>query len=82
MREVGEETMHPIKEHTLYGGIYSKLRRPQAVGEVFIFPVMAILLHSPFTTLFSLIHFPIFAVMCYVEEQDLLLRYGEAYAEY
>jgi protein-S-isoprenylcysteine O-methyltransferase Ste14 len=82
MRDAGEETMRPKKEHAMYGGIYMKIRHPQAVGEVFLFPVMAILLHSPFLTLFSLIYFPIFMLLCYAEEQDLLLRYGEAYAEY
>jgi protein-S-isoprenylcysteine O-methyltransferase Ste14 len=81
-RDAGEETMHPKKEHTMYGGIYTKMRHPQAVGEVFLFPVIALFLHSPFLTLFSLIYFPIFIIMCYAEEQDLLLRYGEVYAEY
>lgn len=82
VRDAGEETMRPKKEHVMYGGIYTRLRHPQAVGEVFLFPVIAILLHSPFLTLFSLIYFPIFIIMCYAEEQDLLLRYGEAYAAY
>jgi protein-S-isoprenylcysteine O-methyltransferase Ste14 len=66
----------------MYGGIYSRLRHPQAVGEVFLFMVIALLLNSPFLTLFSLIYFPIFILMCYAEEQDLLLRYGERYADY
>lgn len=82
LRDAGEEALRPKKEHTMYGGIYTRLRHPQAVGEVFLFPVMAILLHSPFLTLFSLIYFPIFLILCYAEEQDLLLRYGEAYARY
>lgn len=82
LRDAGEEAMRPKKEHTMYGGIYAKIRHPQAVGEVFLFPVMAILLHSPFLTLFSLIYFPIFILLCYAEEQDLLLRYGDPYAEY
>jgi protein-S-isoprenylcysteine O-methyltransferase Ste14 len=78
----GEETMRPKKEHVMYGGIYTRMRHPQAVGEVFLFAVIGILLQSPFLTVFSLIYFPILAMMCYAEEQDLLLRYGEAYAEY
>jgi protein-S-isoprenylcysteine O-methyltransferase Ste14 len=78
----GEETMRPRKEHTMYGGIYKKLRHPQAVGEVFLFAVIGILLQSPFLSLFSIIYFPILILMCYAEEQDLLLRYGDAYAEY
>jgi protein-S-isoprenylcysteine O-methyltransferase Ste14 len=82
MRDAGEETMHPKKEHTLYGGIYAKMRHPQAVGEYFLMPAIGILLHSPFLTLFSLIYLPIFIVLCWAEEQDLMLRYGKAYAEY
>ena len=82
MRDAGEETLRPKQEHSMYAGIYRHIRHPQAVGEVFLFPMMAFLLHSPFLTLFSLIYFPIFILMCYAEEQDLLLRYGEAYAEY
>ena len=78
----GEEAIRPKKEHNMYGGIYHKLRHPQAVGEVFLFAVIGLLLHSPFLTLFSLIFFPIFLIMCYAEEQDLLLRYGDSYAAY
>jgi protein-S-isoprenylcysteine O-methyltransferase Ste14 len=82
LRDAGEEAIHPKKEHTMYGGIYNKLRHPQAAGEVFLYPVIAMLLHSPFLTLFSLIYFPLFLILCYAEEQDLMLRYGKAYAEY
>jgi len=32
--------------------------------------------------LFSFIWVPIFAIMCWAEEQDLVLRYGESYEEY
>ena len=80
--DAGEEAMRPKKEHVMYAGIYTRLRHPQAVGEVFIFPVITLLLNSPFLTLFSLIYFPIFIMMCCAEEQDLLLRYGDSYAEY
>jgi len=82
VRDAGEEAMRPKREHIMYGGIYSRLRHPQATGEVFLFLVIALLLNSPFLALYSLIYFPIFVVMCYAEEQDLLLRYGDAYAEY
>lgn len=82
LRAAGEEAMRPKKEHRMYGGIYQHMRHPQAVGEVFLFPVIALLLHSPFLLLFSLVYFPIFVIMCYAEEQDLLLRYGDEYAEY
>mgnify|MGYP000844986370 FL=1 len=82
LRDAGEEALRPKKEHTLYGGIYTKLRHPQAVGEVFLWWVIAFLLHSPFLALFSFIYIPIFIMMSLAEEQDLLWRYGDAYAEY
>ena len=82
LRDAGEEALRPKKEHSMYAGIYKRLRHPQAVGEAFLFPVMAIFLHSPSLTLSSLIYFPIFILLCYAEEQDLLLRYGDRYAEY
>lgn len=82
MKDAGEETMFVKKEHTLYGGIYEKIRHPQAVGELPYWWVFAFLLHSPFLVLFSFIWVPIFAIMCWAEEQDLVLRYGEAYEAY
>jgi protein-S-isoprenylcysteine O-methyltransferase Ste14 len=82
MRDAGEETLRPKKEHSMYGGIYKSIRHPQATGEGFLFLVIALVLHSPFLTLFSLIYFPIFIIICFAEEQDLLLRYGDAYADY
>jgi len=70
------------KEHTLYGGIYQKIRHPQALGEMPFFWVFAFLLHSPFLVLFSFLWVPIFVAVSLAEERDLLLRYGEAYQEY
>lgn len=82
MREAGEEALSPQKGQKLFGGIYNKIRHPQAVGEVFLWFVIAFLLHSPFLVLFSFFYFPIFLVLCWAEEQDLLLRFGDSYAEY
>ena len=82
MRDAGEETMVVKKEHTMYGGIYQKIRHPQAVGELPLWWVIAFLLHSPFLVLYSFVWVPIFIVMSWAEERDLLIRYGQAYAEY
>ena len=82
MKDAGEETMLVRKEHTLYKGIYRKMRHPQATGEVTYWWVIAFLLHSPFLAVFSFIWIPIFYVMCLAEEKDLALRYGELYLEY
>jgi protein-S-isoprenylcysteine O-methyltransferase Ste14 len=82
MKDAGEEAIRPKAEHTMYSGIYEKVRHPQAAGEVFLWLVIAFLLHSPFLVLFSLIYFPIFLVMCLAEDHDLILRFGDPYAEY
>jgi len=82
MKDAGEEAVRPRKEHAMFGGIYAKLRHPQAAGEVFIWLVIAFLLNSPFLAVYSLLFIPIFLVMCLAEEKDLLLRFGAPYAEY
>lgn len=82
MRDAGEETMVVKKEHTLYKGIYTKMRHPQAVGEITYWWVIAFLLHSPFLVLFSFVWIPGFYLMCVAEEKDLVIRYGEKYLEY
>jgi protein-S-isoprenylcysteine O-methyltransferase Ste14 len=82
MCDAGEEALHPVKGQVLFGGIYRRIRHPQAVGEVFLWWVIAFMLNSPFLALFSFFFIPIFLIMCWAEEQDLLLRYGESYADY
>jgi len=44
--DAGEEAVRPKKEHTMYAGIYRKIRHPQAVGEVFLWWVFAFWLNS------------------------------------
>lgn len=82
VRQAGIETLYPQKEQNLFGGIYQRMRHPQAAGEVWLWWSIAFALHSPFLCLFSFVFLPIYLLMCHAEEQDLLLRFGEAYAEY
>ncbi len=81
MKDAGEETMIPKEEHTLYGGIYEKVRHPQA-WEAALWFTIAFLLHSPFLVLFSLLWLPVEYLMVMSEEPDLVLRYGQAYEAY
>jgi len=82
MIQAGEEAARPRKEHVMYTGIYEKIRHPQATGEVFLWLGFAFLLNSPFLVLFSFVYFPIFLMMCWAEDCDLILRYGDAYVAY
>ena len=81
-KDAGEETMRPKREHTLYGGIYTRIRHPQAVGEFPLWWVFAFLLHSPFLVVFSFAYVPVWYYLCVAEERDLLVRYGAAYEAY
>jgi protein-S-isoprenylcysteine O-methyltransferase Ste14 len=83
MIDAGKETMSPKKEHTLYKGIYDKIRHPQALGEYIIFVVIALIIHSPFLLIYSIIVvLPIYYLICLAEEKDLVIRYGDSYIEY
>ena len=82
LKDAGEESIFVKKKHKLFGGIYKKMRHPQAVGEVTFWWVIAFLLNSPFLALFSFIWIPIFYTICWAEEKDLIIRYGEEYLEY
>ena len=82
VKDAGEETMRPKREHTLYGGIYTRIRHPQAIGEFPLWWVLAFLVHSPFLALFSFAFVPVWYHFCVAEERDLLIRYGTAYNDY
>jgi len=82
VRDAGKEALVPDKSHTMYGGIYEKIRHPQAVGEAPIWIVMALLVNSPFLAIFSLLYLGVWYWWSVEEEKDLLLRYGQAYADY
>jgi protein-S-isoprenylcysteine O-methyltransferase Ste14 len=81
MKDAGEETMRPQKEHTLYGGIYERVRHPQA-WEALLWFTVAFLLHSPFLVLYSFIWLPLEYAMVMAEERDLVIRFGGEYEEY
>lgn len=82
IEDAGEETMKPKREHEMFGGIYERIRHPQAVGELFLWWVLAFMVHSPFLVLFSIVYIPVWYYFCVAEEKDLLLRYGSDYKEY
>ncbi len=82
IRDAGEETIEPKKEHELYGGIYETVRHPQAIGESVLWFPFALFLNSPFLVLYSFIWFPVLYLMCIAEERDLVIRYGQPYLDY
>lgn len=81
-KDAGEGTIRPKKESELYGGIYRKIRHPQAGALLPIGWILGFILNSPFLVLLSFIWIPAFYLMCLAEEKDLILRYGDTYREY
>jgi methanethiol S-methyltransferase len=77
VKDAGEETMKPKRDHEMYVGIYERIRHPQALGEFPLWWVIAFLVHSPFLVLF-----PVRYYFCVAEERDLIIRYGAPYEEY
>ncbi len=76
------EALLPDKSHTLYRGIYEKIRHPMALGEAPLWWVIAFIINSPFLVVFSFIWIPVWYWWCIAEEKDLVLRYGDAYIAY
>lgn len=80
--DAGNEAHTPQQEQHLFGGIYQKIRHPQALSEPFLLIALAFFLHSPFLVLYSLIWLPVFYLFAKFEERDLVLRFGDKYREY
>jgi protein-S-isoprenylcysteine O-methyltransferase Ste14 len=80
--DAGEDSMLPKKKGKLFTGIYTKIRHPQAMGELPLWWSFSLLLNSPFLALYSLIMIPIFITMTLYEEKDLELRLGKKYIAY
>lgn len=82
MKDAKTETLLPDKNHTLYTGIYEKIRHPMAIGELPLWWVIAFMVNSPFLAVLSFVWIPVWIWWCSAEEKDLVLRYGEAYEIY
>jgi protein-S-isoprenylcysteine O-methyltransferase Ste14 len=78
----GVEGTMPKKKGQLFGGIYRKIRHPQAMGELPLWWSGSLILNSPFLALYSIVMIPIFVGMAMAEEKDLMIRYGKKYADY
>ncbi len=78
----GEAGMIPKKNQKLFGGIYKRIRHPQAMGELPLWWSGSLILNSPFLALYSIVMIPIFIAMTLAEEKDLQIRFGKKYADY
>ncbi len=83
LKESGDEAKTPSTKTKMFGGIYNYIRHPQTLGEMSWYFVLVFVVNSLFllvyTFIFILIYLPI---MIYVEEKDLIRRFGDEYCEY
>ena len=81
--QAGKESWEPHRETILDQGLYGYIRHPQAITEFPLFAIIAFGVNSWFLfgilTLYAVIFLPI---MKTVEENDLILRFGDEYRAY
>lgn len=81
-KAAADESFTPNKENSMYSGIYKKIRHPQAISDTVYYIATGFLINSPFIVFISLFWIPIYWYICKIEEDDLVIRFGESYQEY
>lgn len=80
--KVAKDSFVPKKENEMFGGIYEKIRHPQAIADVAYWFAFAFLLNSLFLLLIAILWIPLNFIIVLFEEKDLKIRFGSAYIEY
>jgi protein-S-isoprenylcysteine O-methyltransferase Ste14 len=79
---VATESFVPDQKNQMFGGIYDKIRHPQAIADVGYWFALAFLFNSLFLLLVAIIWVPINIAIALFEEKDLKVRFGAKYIEY
>ncbi len=80
--KVAPDSFAPQKKNEMFGGIYDKIRHPQAIADVGYWFAFAFLFNSPFLLIAAIIWIPINYIIVLSEEKDLRIRYGQSYIDY
>jgi len=80
--KVAKDSFSPDKTNEMFGGIYEKIRHPQAVADVAYWFSLAFILNSLFLLLIAIIWIPLNIIIMLSEEKDLKVRFGSEYVEY
>jgi protein-S-isoprenylcysteine O-methyltransferase Ste14 len=81
-REIGISPALKSKTNLITTGVYVIIRNPLYFSNVFLAIGMAVLFKSGYVLLFSLVYSLFFWPIIYLEERDLLKKYGEEYKKY
>lgn len=83
IKDAGFESLRPLGETEMFGGIYNYIRHPQTLGEFPIFIAIAFAVNSWFLVLLMSVLVVIYTpIMIHYEEKDLIKRFGDKYREY
>ncbi|OHD08012.1 MAG: hypothetical protein A2086_02075 [Spirochaetes bacterium GWD1_27_9] len=80
--KIAKDSFVPQKSNEMFGGIYNKIRHPQAIADVTYWFALAFLLNSLFLLLIAILWIPLNLIIVVFEERDLKIRYGSAYLDY
>ena len=82
IKAAGKETMKPNEKTEMFKGIYLFIRHPQTLGTLIVWFGIAIASNRLFLLLYTIILSLIYIYITYVEESDLIMKYGEDYLKY
>lgn len=80
--KVATDSFTPDKNNQMFGGLYEKIRHPQAVADVAYFFGIAFLLNSLFLLIIAAIWILMNYLIVIAEESDLKIRFGQSYSDY
>ena len=80
--KAGGESATPNEATELHHGIYDYMRHPQTLGEMLSWFGISMLLNSLTLLAYSIVWLPLFIGFTVIEDNDLALRFGDAYLEY
>lgn len=82
IKDAGEETLKPQVDNPMFEGIYLRIRHPQTTATILIYFAIAFGSNQLFLILYTIILSIVYIYITYLEEDDLILKYGDDYRKY
>lgn len=80
--KAGGESAVPNELTELHHGIYDYMRHPQTLGEMLSWFGISMVLNSLTLLVYSIVWLPLFIGFTVIEDNDLAVRFGDAYVDY
>ncbi|MFP4287179.1 MAG: methyltransferase family protein [Candidatus Izemoplasmataceae bacterium] len=82
LKDAGSETLKPKIDSPMFEGIYKNIRHPQTTATILFYFAIAIGSNQLFLVLYTILLSLIYIYITYLEEDDLLIKYGDDYRKY